>query len=130
MKLKVSIAAIIQARMSSTRFPGKVMSNLLNKSMLEFQIERIRKCEDIDEIIIATTKNNSDDIICEMADKLSIKVFRGDEKDVLSRYVEASKLSEADILVRLTADCPLVDPIIIEEVINLYKLNNVVEYCV
>ena len=125
MKKKVSTAAIIQARMASKRFPGKVMSSLLDKSMLEFQIERIKRCEVIDEIIIATTKNNSDNIICELAKKLSIKVFRGDEKDVLSRYYESSKLSEANTLVRLTGDCPLVDPIIIEEVINLFKSNNV-----
>ena len=125
MKKKVSTVAIIQARMSSKRFPGKVMSSLLDKSMLEFQIERIKRCEVIDEIIIATTKNSSDKIICELAKKLSIKVFRGDEKDVLSRYYEASKFSEANTIVRLTGDCPLVDPIIIEEVINLFKSNNV-----
>ena len=121
MKPEIETAVIIQARMSSTRLPGKVMSIIGNKSMLEFQIDRIKSCEAVDEIIIATTSNKSDDIIEKLAKKLSIKVFRGDEKDVLSRYYEASKLTEADTLVRLTADCPLVDPDIIKEVINAFN---------
>ena len=104
--------AIVQARMSSTRFPGKVMSSISGKSMLEFQLERIKLCESIDEIIIATTQNKSDDVIDQLGRKLSIKVYRGAEEDVLSRYVEASKLTNAEALVRLTADCPLIDPFI------------------
>ncbi len=116
--------AIVQARMSSTRFPGKVMSSISGKSMLEFQLERIKLCESIDEIIIATTQNKSDDVIDELGRKLSIKVYRGAEEDVLSRYVEASKLTNAEALVRLTADCPLIDPAILKKVIDAFKFNN------
>ena len=120
---EISTTAIIQARMTSTRFPGKVLSYVSNISMLEFQIERIKLCENIDEIIIATTNNKSDDIISELGKKLSINVFRGDEADVLTRFTEASKLTRSEILVRLTADCPLIDPEIIKQVIDAFKSN-------
>ena len=121
---EISTTAIIQARMTSTRFPGKVLSYVSNISMLEFQIERIKLCDSIDEIIIATTNNKSDDIISELGKKLSINVFRGDEADVLTRFAEASKQTRSEILVRLTADCPLIDPEIIKQVIDAFKSND------
>jgi len=124
MNSKISTAAIIQARMNSKRFPGKVMSLISNKTMLEFQLERIKLCESIDEVIIATTISESDNVIEALAKKLSIKVLRGNEEDVLSRYVEASKLTNAKTLVRITADCPLIDPLIINKVISIFKLKN------
>ena len=124
MNSKISTAAIIQARMNSKRFPGKVMSLISNKTMLEFQLERIKLCESIDEVIIATTISESDNVIEALAKKLSIKVLRGKEEDVLSRYVEASKLTNAKTLVRITADCPLIDPLIIHKVISIFKLKN------
>ena len=124
MNSKISTAAIIQARMNSKRFPGKVMSLISNKTMLEFQLERIKLCESIDDVIIATTISESDNVIEALAKKLSIKFLRGNEEDVLSRYVEASKLTKAKILVRITADCPLIDPLIIHKVISIFKLKN------
>ena len=123
MVLEISTTAIIQARMSSSRFPGKVMSPISGKSMLEIQLERISLCKSIDEIIIATTVNKCDDY-CWVREKIINKGFRGSEADVLSRYVEASKLTNAKTLVRLTADCPLIDAGIIKKVVDAFKLNN------
>ncbi|AIQ95506.1 aminotransferase class III-fold pyridoxal phosphate-dependent enzyme [Prochlorococcus sp. MIT 0604] len=125
MNSKVITAAILQARMSSKRLPGKVLAKVVNKSILEFQIERIKNCDLIDEIIIATTVNSSDDVIEDLSKKLSLKIFRGHEDDVLARYAGAAKLTKAENIVRLTADCPLIDPEIIDEVINIFKTSNI-----
>ncbi len=122
---EINTTVILQARMSSKRLPGKVMANILNKSMLEFQIERIKNSKAVDEIIIATTMNSSDDVIAELSKKLSIKVFRGDEDDVLSRFVGAANLTSAETLVRLTADCPLIDPEILNKTIYTFRTSNV-----
>ncbi|GGE36246.1 spore coat protein [Pullulanibacillus camelliae] len=119
--------AIIQARMNSTRLPGKVLKKVLNKTLLEYQIERVKRATNIDEIIIATTRNTSDDPIVELCNSLSIPFYRGSEDDVLSRYYEAAKQFNADIVVRLTSDCPVIDPEVIDKVINFY-LNNYIDY--
>lgn len=117
-------AAIIQARMGSTRLSGKVMKILHGKTVLEHDIERIKQCKQIDEIIIATTDSEKDDIIAEKVKSLGLKFFRGSESDVLSRYYYAAKENHADIIVRITSDCPLIDPRIIDKVVEFYKSNH------
>ncbi|VDH00944.1 3-deoxy-manno-octulosonate cytidylyltransferase [Lysinibacillus sphaericus] len=119
----MKIVAIIQARMTSTRLPGKVLKKVLGKTLLEYQLERVRRSQCIDEIVVATTVNKTDDPIVELCSQLGYSIYRGSEEDVLSRYYEASIKAEADIVVRLTSDCPLVDPEIIDQVIELFKEN-------
>ena len=113
--------AIIQARMGSTRLPGKVMMTISGKTVLNHVIERVRQSQSIDEIIIATTEYEEDDIIVAEALKCGARVFRGSEEDVLSRYYYAAKENMLDTVVRITSDCPLIDPIIIGEVVDAYK---------
>lgn len=116
----MKVVAIIQARMTSTRLPGKVLKTVLEKPLLEYQLERVSSSKLIDEIVVATTINKSDDPIIKLCNKLGVLTYRGSEEDVLSRYYEAAKQFNADVIVRLTSDCPLIDPEIIDQVIKLY----------
>lgn len=117
------VVAIIQARMGSTRLPGKVLKRVLGKPLLEYQLERVRRSKTIDEIIVATTSNENDDPIADLCKRLSIKVYRGSEDDVLARYFKAATVYHADIIVRLTSDCPLIDPEVIDQVVTFYLKN-------
>lgn len=114
---------IIQARMGSTRLPGKVMLDLCGKTVLEHVIQRVKRVKNIDEIVIATTTDKKDDVIIEEALKCGAKVFRGSEEDVLSRYYYSAKENEADIIIRITSDCPLIDPEVANDVIDFYFRN-------
>ena len=116
----MQVAAIIQARMGSTRLPGKILKTVNGKTLLEYQIERVRRAKLIDEIIIATTTKESDDPIVQLCQQLSISYYRGSEDDVLSRYYEAATNNNVDVVVRLTSDCPIIDPEIIDETIRAY----------
>ncbi len=111
---------IVQARMTSTRLTGKVLKKVLNKPLLEYQIERLKRVKLADEIVIATTTNSTDLPIIELCDCLSILYFRGSEEDVLARYYGAAKEHQADVVVRVTSDCPLIDPQVIDKVIQFY----------
>ncbi len=102
--------AIIQARMGSTRLPNKVMMKVLDKPLLKLMVQRIGQAKNIDQVIVATTKNARDDVIANLCVKEKIDYYRGDEDDVLSRYYFSANKNKADVIVRLTADCPLVDP--------------------
>ncbi|MBL4759709.1 MAG: glycosyltransferase family protein [Mariprofundaceae bacterium] len=118
------IVAIIEARMTSTRLPGKVLLPICSKPILELLIERVRKIPQIDEIVVATTWNNSDDPIHALTRKLSIACYRGSEADVLGRVLGAAKTFEADYIVEITADCPLLDPSTSERCIDeFFSLN-------
>jgi len=122
----LKITASIEARMTSSRLPGKVMMPSINKiSMLEFMINRIRMATLVDEIIVATTTNPDDDIICNLCENLEIKFYRGSENDVLARVLHAHNFVKSDIIVELTGDCPLIDPEIINCSIEEYFKNNV-----
>lgn len=114
--------AIIQARMGSTRLPGKVLKPIMGKPMLQHMVERVRRAKTLDQIIIATSTKPADTPISQLAKKLNLACFHGSETDVLSRYYQAAKKFSADIIVRLTGDCPLIDPAIIDAVVNQFKL--------
>jgi len=120
----MKIGAIIQARMGSTRLPEKVMKNLLGKTVLEHVIERVKQSKLIDEIIIATTTHDRDAVIESEALRCGAKAFRGSEDDVLSRYYYAVKDNDLDVVVRITSDCPLIDPQVLDEVIQYYVNND------
>lgn len=120
----LKIATIIQARMGSSRLPGKVMLKICKKTVLEHVINRVEKSKLVDEIIIATTKKESDEIIVKEATRCGVKYFKGSEEDVLSRYYFAAKENDVDIIIRITSDCPLIDSHIIDEVIDFYLKND------
>jgi len=112
--------AIIQARMSSTRLPGKVLMEVMGRPLLSYQIERLRFSKRIDEIIIATTTNKEDHPVATLAKKEGLKVYRGSEDDVLDRYYQSAAEYNAENIMRLTADCPLIDPAVCDQVVEYY----------
>jgi len=114
------IVAILQARMSSTRLPGKVMKPLLNKPMLYRQIERIQLSKRIDKLVVATSNQSEDELIVKLCKEIDVCVFRGDLNNVLDRYYQAATFFNAKQIVRLTADCPLADPHLIDELIAFH----------
>jgi spore coat polysaccharide biosynthesis protein SpsF len=116
--------AIIQARMKSTRLPGKILKKIKDNVVLDYVIERLRLCEKLDNIVLATTTAKKDDILEKYSIKKKIDYFRGNEEDVLSRYYHTAKKYKADIIVRITSDCPLVDPEIVDEVIRKHIEDN------
>lgn len=117
----MKVVAIIQARMASTRLPGKVLKEVNGKTLLAYQLERVQRSKFINKIVIATTINEADEPIVELCKKLGVAIYRGSEEDVLKRYYEAAKLYNAEVIVRLTSDCPLIDPDIIDEVIKHFN---------
>ena len=101
---------IVQARMTSTRLPGKVLMDLAGRPMLERQLQRLMRCSRVDDIVLAVTTNPDDEPLLTLARRLGVRSFRGSEHDVLSRYRGAAQEADADLVVRATADCPLIDP--------------------
>jgi spore coat polysaccharide biosynthesis protein SpsF len=117
------IAAIIQARMGSVRFPDKVMKIIVGKPMLWHQVNRLRKSKLIEKIIIATTDKTQDRIIIDFAKENNILYFAGSEEDVLDRFYYSAKKFKVETVVRITGDCPLIDPSIVDMIINFYLDN-------
>lgn len=119
------VTAILQSRVRSTRLPSKVLMDLGGRPLLAFMIERIKRCPDLNQIILATTNHPSDDPLDLLGKKLGLKVVRGSTNDVLARYFQATKDTKDSILVRLTGDCPLIDPQLISEAIKKFKSEKV-----
>jgi spore coat polysaccharide biosynthesis protein SpsF len=120
----LKIVAIIQARLGSKRLPGKVLKKINGKPLLEYQVERLSRSKYIDQIVISTTKKEQDDPIIKFCNLRSISYFRGAEHNVLSRYYETAKQFDADPIVRLTSDCPIIDPKVVDKVIETYINHN------
>jgi len=117
----VKTAAIIQARMASTRLPGKVMADLAGKTLLERVVERARLATSLDLVSVATSNHSSDDPLASHCVARGIPCFRGSHDDVLDRYHRAAREIGAEVIVRLTADCPLLDPAVIDRVIETFR---------
>ncbi|MEA3349765.1 MAG: glycosyltransferase family protein [Chloroflexota bacterium] len=113
----LNIVAIIQARMSSSRLPGKVLRDIDGRPMLAWVVERTRRAGQIDAVVVATTTNPSDDPIAEFCAAQGYAHTRGDVYDVLDRYYQAARQFDADVIVRITADCPLIDPQLIDKTV-------------
>jgi glutamate-1-semialdehyde aminotransferase/spore coat polysaccharide biosynthesis protein SpsF (cytidylyltransferase family) len=125
MELKNQVLVIIQARYNSTRFPGKVVKKINNKTILEILIKRLNKSKYVSKIIVACSKNQKDKAIINVCKKTGINYFSGSENDVLDRYYQAAKKYKALNVVRITADCPLIDPKIVDQVIINFFLKKV-----
>jgi spore coat polysaccharide biosynthesis protein SpsF len=117
----VKTVVIVQARMTSTRLPGKVLLPIVGKPMLELLVERLRRVRLADSLLIATTVNAADEPIVQLCRRLGVACSRGSEHDVLARYYEAALAQQAAVVVRVTSDCPLLDPALVDEAIAMYR---------
>ena len=116
----MTIHAIVQIRSNSIRLPNKALMKIKNQTIIEILLKRLSNSRKVDEIIISTTNNNSDDFLAKKIKELGYKVFRGSEKDVLDRIYKTAKLFKTNTIVRITGDCPLIDPNILDNMIQLY----------
>ena len=121
----MKIVALVQARMGSTRFPGKVLKSIVDKPMIELLLTRLSKSKELDEIVVATSEEKQNDQLQSIVELLGFGCTRGNEKDVLKRYYESAKSLGADAVVRITGDCPLVDSALVDECIRGFKKSNV-----
>lgn len=117
----MSTAIVVQARMGSSRLPGKVLKDIAGRPMLSYQMERLRRVKRAERIVVATTDQPADDAVERFCQKEKIACVRGSEHDVLARYHLAIERFPADVVVRITADCPLIDPAIVDEAIAAYE---------
>ena len=115
---KAKIAAIIQARMTSTRLPGKVLMDIERKPMLWHVINRLKFSKKLNDIILAIPDTRENDILEKFAKDNKVKYFKGSEEDVLLRYYESAKEFQVDVIVRITSDCPLIDPEVVIELLG------------
>jgi spore coat polysaccharide biosynthesis protein SpsF len=123
----MSVLAILQARMSSSRLPGKVLMDIEGIPMIGRQLERIREAKLLDEIVVATSTDPSDDVLTKYVESIGVHVQRGSLSDVLQRFVDVLDVSNCKTVVRLTADCPLADSEVIDGAVDLF-LNSNVDY--
>ena len=120
----MKIVAIIQARMGSTRLPGKVMMEINHTPIIGLLINRLSNSKYIDQIVLATSDNENNTPLVKYVENLGYKVFSGDENDVLGRYFHVAELSKASVVVRITGDCPLIDSSLVDEVIGRFINSN------
>jgi spore coat polysaccharide biosynthesis protein SpsF len=118
------VVLIIQARMSSTRLPGKSMMPLADKPLVYRMIERLKKCNQVDEIVIATSDQPEDQVLVELANELGVSSFQGNLLDVRDRYLNAAEKSKADFIIRIPADNPIPDANEIDKLIEFHLKNN------
>jgi spore coat polysaccharide biosynthesis protein SpsF len=121
----MKIIATVEARMTSTRLPGKVLLDAGGQPMLAHLINRLKSVFSLDGVVLATTTNQADNVLEEFSKKMKIGCYRGSEDDVMSRVIGAAESANADIIVEITGDCPIIDPEIIEQVIRVFKENDV-----
>lgn len=120
----MQVEIYVQARMGSTRLPGKVLNHVLGKPLLLYLIERLRQSKEASNCVILTTTLPQDDVIVDFCKKHNQEYFRGDPEDVLDRYYQAAVLRKPDGIARITGDCPLIDPEIVDEIIKSFKKNS------
>lgn len=123
--MEVRTILVTQARSGSSRLPGKVLKEVGGKSLLQIHLERLKKCTRLSEIIVATTLEKEDAVIYYKALKWGFDSYRGSESDVLDRFYQAVKNKKADWIVRVTSDCPLIDPDLVDDVIRFVQENDV-----
>jgi len=114
---KLRIVAIVQARMGSNRLPGKVMREIGGRTMLEWVVERTRQAETVDEVVVATTNDVADNKLASLCERKAYPYYRGSQNDVLDRYYQTARRYRADVIVRITADCPLIDPAVVDNIV-------------
>lgn len=123
------VACVTQARMTSTRLPGKILMTAAGKPLLQWHLERLLAARRVDQVALATTSNPEDDQTAELGKKLGVFVFRGSEDDVLGRFAGCAAACGADTVIRVTADCPLIDPALIDDLVDAFAATPTIDYC-
>ncbi|NRY60063.1 cytidylyltransferase domain-containing protein [Clostridium beijerinckii] len=118
----MKVLCIVQARMGSERLPGKVMKEINGKPMISYTLNSLKKSKYIDEIVLATSTLEINDSLARYVESININVFRGDENNVLERYKLVSDKYQGDVVIRVTGDCPLIDPIIVDHVVTKFLM--------
>lgn len=121
----MKVVAIVQARMGSTRLPNKVMKPIVGIPMIELLLSRLARAREVQEIIVATSTDPANQLLSDHVEALGFRCVRGSENDVLDRYLQAARLANADVVVRITGDCPLVDPALVDLAVKQFKLAGV-----
>lgn len=121
----MTTAAVIQVRMTSSRLPGKVIADMAGRPSLLRMLDRVRRARSLDRIVVATTTNPDDDVVSELAKAEDVLLFRGSEHHVLERFVLAARVASPDLVVRLTGDCPMIDPGVIDDCVALLRRTDV-----
>lgn len=124
----MKVIAVVQARMGSVRLPGKVLMPIAGIPSIDLLLKRIGNAQTIDEVIVATSSSQQDDVLADHLKNSGVSVYRGAEHDVLSRFVEINAQIQPDIIVRLTGDCPFVDPQVVDSIVRLLTNENA-DYC-
>ena len=122
--MKKKISCIVQARVNSKRLPGKILMPVFGKSLLQHLLERLKRLKTIDDLIVATTKHKLDDETAKIAKLINVKIYRGDEHNVLKRYYDCAKINKSSVIIRVTADCPLIDIKYINELLKIFLKND------
>lgn len=121
MKKNLKVIAAIQARMGSKRLPGKVLRTIEDKTMIEHIWERLKACKEVDQIVLATSTQPENDVLIDHAQTLGLAYIRGSEEDLIQRHSAVLETYEGNALIRITADCPLVDPLLIDAMVCVYR---------
>ena len=121
--MKKRVIAVIQARMGSTRLPGKVLKKIMGKTIIEIIFERLKFSRQIDAIVLSTSTNRENDVLVGHAEDIGLKFYRGSEDDLVSRLLETAREYGADAFVRITADCPFVCPSLVDRLVSIYRKN-------
>ena len=117
----MKLVAVIQARTGSSRLPSKILMQVLGKSLLELMLERVRAARELDEVVVATTSLPIDDPIRDLSRRLDVACVSGHPLDLLDRHLQAAQAAEADAVVKIPSDCPLIDPRVIDQVVGAYR---------
>lgn len=127
--MEIRTILVTQARLGSTRLPGKVLKEINGKSLLQIHLDRLKKCNNVSEIIVATTTNIEDEVIYNKSIELGVNSSRGSESNVLDRFYKSVEDKKPDWIVRVTSDCPLIDPFLVDKLIKFAHNNNNRDYC-
>ena len=120
----MKVVAVIQARLGSTRLPGKVLLPLHGRPLLERMLARVRKATTVDEVVVATTRHAADKSIVSLAAACGVRCVAGHPDDLVDRHLQAARETQADAVVKIPSDCPLIDPVIIDQVIGFYRASH------
>ena len=123
------VVGVVQARMGSSRLPGKMLMEVGGRSLIQHVCDRLRLCDQLDDLVVATSTSETDDLLARKVEELGCHVYRGSETDVLDRVYGAGRSYGADAVVRMTGDCPLIDPREVDRVVSVFRTSDALDYC-